>query len=201
MVSLNEFTHTHPSAVWVHHYFLLGSKNWHSTDSKLFKWMTYNYVGLHLACSTHGSSVSGHSPISIPQWKQITWSPRPEEDRQVCNLWQVLENNSSNFENKNKYLSRYLNTKTYQRRKSQLHSILEVSALNIGTTFEDSVVGLNKYNNDDILEGPSAKSYAIFLSCTDCLAQADKCSTYSPSWCLPDTFPSRPMLCPTLSIA
>jgi hypothetical protein len=86
-------------------------------NSKPFKWITYRQVGLHLACSTDGSSDSSHSPICTPQWKQITRSPLPEKDRQVCNIWQVLENSTFKFLRQNKYLTRYFNTKTYQSRK------------------------------------------------------------------------------------
>jgi hypothetical protein len=85
-------SHTQVQYSRVHLYFLWESKSWHSCrNTKPFKWTTYKKVRLHLACSTHGSSYSCHSSVSTPQWKQITWSILPENDRQFCNLWQVLE--------------------------------------------------------------------------------------------------------------
>jgi hypothetical protein len=53
--------------------------------------------------------------------------------------------------------------------KSQLHSTLEASALNLRAAFENSVAESCDYNTENNLEGPSAKSYAIILLCTESL--------------------------------
>ena len=78
-----------------------------------------------------------------------------------------LENSTFKFLRQNKYFTRYFNTNTYQRRKSQLQSTLEASALIFSVTLENSVVESSEYNTENNLEGPKATSYAIFLPCTE----------------------------------